>query len=47
MTRWGDEHRWEDMAQRVRSRPEGMKRRKQLVEPPLGTRKRWWDAGDF
>jgi hypothetical protein len=35
------------MAQRGRSRPEGMKRRKQLVEHPFGTMKRWWDAGYF
>ena len=35
------------MAQRVRSRPEGMKRRKTLVAPPFGTMKRGWDAGSF
>jgi Transposase DDE domain len=35
------------MEQRVRSRPEVMKRRKQLVEHPFGTMKRWWDAGYF
>ena len=33
MTRWVDEHLLEAMEQRVRSRPEVMKQRKQLVEP--------------
>jgi hypothetical protein len=42
-----DEHLLEEMEQRVRSRPEVMKRRTQLVEHPFGTMKRWWDAGDF
>jgi hypothetical protein len=35
------------MEQRVRRRPEVLKQRKQLVEHPLGTMKRWWDAGYF
>ena len=35
------------MERRVRRRPEVMKRRKQLVEHPFGTMKRWWDAGYF
>lgn len=35
------------MEQRVRSRPEVMKQRKQRVEHPFGTMKRWWDAGYF
>src|SRR5262249_16983932 len=35
------------MEQRVRRRPEGMRQRQQLVEHPLGTMQRWWDAGDF
>ena len=35
------------MEQRVRSRPEGMKQRTQLVEHPCGTMKRWGDAGYF
>ena len=35
------------MEQRVRSRPEVMKQRQQLVEHPCGTRKRWWDASYF
>jgi transposase len=47
ITRWVDEHLLEAMEQRVRSRPEGMKQRKQLVEHPFGTMKRWWDAGYF
>jgi Transposase DDE domain len=42
-----DEHLLDEMAQRVRSRPEVMKRRKQLVEHPFGTMKRWWDQGYF
>ena len=46
-TRWVDEQLLEEMAQRVRSRPEVMKRRKELVEHPFGTMKRWWDAGYF
>jgi transposase len=47
LTRWVDEHLLEEMAQRVRSRPEVMKQRKQLVEHPFGTMKRWWDQGFF
>jgi transposase len=47
LTRWMDEHLLEAMEQRVRSRPEVMKQRKQLVEHPFGTMKRWWDAGYF
>jgi transposase len=47
ITRWVDEHLLEAMEQRVRSRPEMMKQRKQLVEHPFGTMKRWWDAGYF
>ena len=47
ITRWVDEHLLEAMEQRVRSRPEVMKQRKQLVEHPFGTMKRWWDAGYF
>ena len=35
------------MEQRVRSRPEVMKQRKQLAEHPFGTMQRWWDAGYF
>ena len=47
LTRWVDEHLLEAMEQWVRSRPEVMKQRKQLVEHPFGTMKRWWDAGYF
>jgi transposase len=47
LTRWVDEHLLDEMEQRVRSRPEVMKQRKQLVEHPFGTMKRWWDAGYF
>jgi hypothetical protein len=47
MTRGVAEPLLEAMAPRVRSRPEVMKRRQELVEHPFGTMKRWWDAGDF
>ena len=47
ITRWVDERLLEERAQRVRSRPEVMKRRKTLGEHPFGTMKRWWDAGYF
>jgi transposase len=47
ITRWVDEYLLEEMAPRVRSRPEVMKRRKALVEHPCGTMKRWWDHGDL
>jgi transposase len=47
LTRWVDEQLLEEMEQRVRSRPEVMKQRKQLVEHPFGTLKRWWDQGFF
>jgi transposase len=47
LTRWVDEHWLEEMEQRVRSRPEVMKQRKQLVEHPVGTIKRWWEQGFF
>jgi hypothetical protein len=45
LTRWVDEPLLEAMEQRVRSRPEVMKQRKQLVEHPFGTMQRWGDAG--
>jgi hypothetical protein len=35
------------MEQRVRSRPEVMKQRHELVEHPFGTMKRGWDHGYF
>src|SRR5262245_13184675 len=47
LTRWVDEPLLEEMAQRVRSRPAVMKQRKQLARHPLGTMKRWWEAGYF
>jgi transposase len=47
ITRWVDEQLLEEMEQRVRSRPEAMKRRKELVEHPFGTMKRGWDHGYF
>jgi transposase len=47
ITRWVDEQLLEEMEQRVRSRPEVMKRRKALVEHPFGTMKRGWDHGYF
>ena len=47
LTRWVDEHLLEEMEQRVRSRPEVLKQRKQLVKHPFGTMKRWWDQGFF
>ena len=42
-----DAHLLEEMEQRVRRRPEVMKRRKELVEHPFGTMKRGWDHGYF
>jgi transposase len=47
MTRWVDAQRLEEMAPRVRSRPEVMKRRQELGEHPVGTMKRGWDHGDL
>jgi len=43
--RWVDAHLVEEMAHRVRRRPEGMKRRKALVEHPCGTMTRGWEHG--
>lgn len=40
ITRWVDEKFLEDRARRVRARPEVMRRRQQLSEPPFGTIKR-------
>ncbi len=40
ISRWVDEKLLEDMARRVRPRPEVMRRRQQLSEPPFGTIKR-------
>jgi hypothetical protein len=47
LTRWVNEPLWEEMEPRVRSRPEVMRQRQQLVERPCGTMKRWRDAGYF
>ncbi len=40
ITRWVDEKLLEEMARRVRARPQVMRRRQQLSEPPFGTIKR-------
>jgi transposase len=40
LTRGVEEHRWEEMEQRGRRRPEVRKQRKPLVEPPCGTLQR-------
>ena len=42
-----DEKFLEDMARRVRARPEVMRRRQQLSEPPFGTIKRAMNQGYF
>ena len=47
ITRWVDEKFMEDMARRVRARPELMRRRQQLSEPPFGTIKRGMNQGYF
>ena len=47
ITRWVDEKFLEDMACRVRARPELMRRRQQLSEPPFGTIKRAMGQGYF
>jgi hypothetical protein len=47
MTRWVAEQLLEEMDQRVRSRPEVRKRRKEWVEYSFGTMQRWWDHGYF
>ncbi len=47
ITRWVDEKLLEDMARRVRARPEIMRRRQQLSEPPFGTIKRAMGHGYF
>lgn len=45
ITRWVDAHLLAAMGQRVRSRPEVMQQRTQLVAHPCGTMQRGWDAG--
>ncbi len=47
ISRWVDEKFLEDMARRVRARPELMRRRQQLSEPPFGTIKRAMGHGYF
>jgi len=47
ISRWVDEKLLEDMARRVRARPEMMRRRQQLSEPPFGTIKRAMGQGYF
>jgi hypothetical protein len=47
ITRWVDEKLLEDMARRVRARPELLRRRQQLSEPPFGTIKRAMGQGYF
>jgi transposase len=47
ISRWVDEKLLEDMARRVRARPEIMRRRQQLSEPPFGTIKRAMGQGYF
>jgi hypothetical protein len=44
--RWGHEPLLEEREQHVQSRPEVRKRRKEVVEHPFGTIKRWWEHGD-
>ena len=47
ITRWVDEKLMDDMARRVRARPEVLRRRQQLSEPPFGTIKRAMNQGYF
>jgi transposase len=47
ISRWVDEKLLEDMARRVRARPELLRRRQQLSEPPFGTIKRAMGQGYF
>ena len=47
ITRWVDEKLMDDMARRVRARPELLRRRQQLSEPPFGTIKRAMNQGYF
>ena len=47
ISRWVDEKLMEDMARRVRARPELMRQRQQLSEPPFGTIKRGMNQGYF
>jgi hypothetical protein len=47
MTRWADEDVRERMQQRLENHPEMMLKRQAMVEPPVGTIKRWMAQGDF
>ncbi len=47
ISRWVDEKLLEEMARRVPARPEIMRRRQQLAEPPFGTIKRAMGHGYF
>jgi len=47
ITRWVDEKFMDEMARRVRARPELLRRRQQLSEPPFGTIKRAMNQGYF
>jgi transposase len=47
ITRWVDEKFMDEMARRVRARPDLLRRRQQLSEPPFGTIKRAMNQGYF
>jgi hypothetical protein len=47
ITRWLHEDVLDRMRERVRAWPDIMKRRREIVEHPFGTMKRWWDQGYF
>jgi transposase len=47
ITRWVHESLLDDRQPRVLTNPEKVKWRKSLVEPPVGTMKRWMDQGYF
>jgi transposase len=47
ITRWEYEDVLERMQRRVNEQPEKMRKRKQLVEHPFGTMKRWMEQGYF
>lgn len=47
ITRWEDEHLLDAMAERVRSSPQIMRQRKEIVEHPFGTIKRAMNQGYF
>ncbi|MCG3205559.1 MAG: IS1182 family transposase ISPa90 [Elusimicrobia bacterium] len=47
ITRWIHEDGLDRMRERVRKWPNIMKLRREIVEHPYGTMKRWWDQGYF